>query len=114
MDDILMSLYGSHNVAAQAGVGQAAQKIASEFGDEGVALFEQWLDKVPADAIFDLETDPEKTASDLDADMAEKIAEADFLGNVVYHAFERARARHEKMASHVADRVYEAFLAETK
>lgn len=112
MDDILTSLYGSHNDAAQRGVLLAAEKIASVYKDEGVAVFEQWLEQVPQDAIFDVENNPQKTAEEADPALMAKIAEAELFGRVAFHAFRAEEDRMAKMAEHVADRVYAAFVAD--
>lgn len=112
--DIIASLYGSNNAAGIRGVHQAAEKIASEFGEEGLEVFEQWLGEVPADAIFDMEDDGQKVAEELDEEMQEKIAEADFLGTVMFHAFQREAARHDKIASLVEEGVLDAFAADVE
>lgn len=112
MDDLYQNMYGTHNLAAVEGVYQAGEKIASEYGDEGVKLFEQWLGQIPASDIFDTELNPEKTASDLGAEKLAELQQLDNAGRVIFHAFKDEQAKYDKIASYVGERVFERFVAE--
>jgi hypothetical protein len=109
MEDILLGVYGTHNDAAMTAIYRATEKVASEYGKEGVEVFEQWLDSVPAGEIFDLDVDAEKTASGLDEAGQQKLADADLFGRVAFHAFRQEAARYEKIAEFVEEGILESF-----
>ena len=109
--DLLMSLYGSHNEAAIRGLHKAADVIEGQYGEPGLTAFEQYLGQVPAGEIFDTETDPEKTASELEPDQLEKLNELHEAGRVMAQAFMQEVDRHEKIADYVCEGVLEGFNA---
>jgi hypothetical protein len=107
--DMIFGIFGVHNDAAVAGIELAAQKLASEYGDEVIPTFEGWLATLDEGEVFDTDAG-EKTASTIDPAVLEKYAEAEELGRMLAHVIYRENRRLDKIASDVSGTLIDAFV----
>lgn len=104
-------LTGAHNDAALEAVSVAGEKIAEVYGDEGIGAYEQLLDAMPVEDLLDTESSPEKTASEYGIDL-EKVAEAEIMGRLMFHAFRKEAAAYDAMVKSASDELLGIFVQE--
>ena len=108
MDDFLNAVYNTHNRAAAQAILAVSEKVAEDYGDEGVVAFEQFVQGIPAEEVYEL-GDAEKIASEAGIDM-DKVAELDAQGRIFAHALMDELEKRANVEQHVFDTVLGAFV----
>lgn len=110
--NMLMSVYGTGNEARVKGVIKFASDVKADYGDDGVAAAEKWLDRMDSTELFEGEEEAEKTASDFAEEYGidqETFQGLDLQGRIIAHAMMDEMSQSEKLTEHTASLLREKF-----
>jgi len=113
MNAFLADINKTHNTYVSLGVLRAGEKIASALGEEGVQAYIEMTKGIDADELMDAPEEDETAVAEkvasLKPDEREALAQAEFIGEVVFHKLAAMQAKHDEIAEATEDEMLRRF-----